>query len=211
MNPKIIYHRGRHGVPGADGNLILENTRAAFAQAVAEGAGWIELDVWDNLVVAHDPGPSAVTLPEVLDLVAGGVGVNIEIKSPLVLSKVIKEVKYRLTQSIWQTSDFVLSAFHHATAVECKKQLSEVTVSVINDGVLLPEYIRRLADFGINNLHLEWSSLYMDGEAGHQLRETAQDLGMKIWTWTVNRLDIYEIVVRYGVDGVFTDRPDLFR
>jgi glycerophosphoryl diester phosphodiesterase len=36
-------------------------------------------------------------------------------------------------------------------------------------------------------------------------------LGLKVVTWTVNRPEDMRRLIRWGVDGLITDRPDLAR
>jgi glycerophosphoryl diester phosphodiesterase len=93
--PAVVGHRGAPRV-------ARENTPAAFAAAVAAGAGWVELDVRrsadDVLVVHHDPAtaegvvlvtrPAATltelgvaTLEHVLLTLPPGIGVDLEVKN----------------------------------------------------------------------------------------------------------------------------------
>jgi glycerophosphoryl diester phosphodiesterase len=210
-SPLIIYHRGRHGVTGSKGAFLNENTLEAFEEAIAENAEMIEFDVWGELAVTHDPGTSLVTLTDVLDLVRGRCRVNVEIKSPLAVDAAAEEIRRQLVRPCWEPSDFVVSAFHHLSAVRFKQLVPELIVGIVNDGILLPEYVRLLSSLGINNLHMQWCSLYMDQEAGGTFRQVALDNGMHIWTWTVNSLEVYQSIAGYGVTGVFTDFPELFR
>lgn len=212
MSLKVIYHRGRHGVL-PDGRMIQENSLAAFEEALAEHAEIVELDVWNDLRIAHDPvGSQAVpTLPEVLALLAGRCVVNIEIKSPAVALDVVACVRDVLKQPCWGPDKFIISAFHHATALQCKAIAPFLRVGVINDGVLLLPYVEQLRSNGIDNLHLEWANIYMDIEAGYELRDAIRASGMQLWVWTVNSIEVLNTVAAYGVDAVFTDRPDLLR
>ncbi len=211
MDPLIIYHRGRHG-PISDGTRLEENTLPAFEQAIKEGAQMIEFDVWTGLRVAHDPGRISVpTLSEVLDLVDGRCGVNVEIKSPQAAPDALKKIEDVLATGRWTPEQIVLSAFHHETALLCKKELPDLRVGVINDGVLLTPYIEMLREQGIDNLHLDWANIYMDIEAGNRMRNVVQKHGMQIWVWTVNSVDVFKTVSAYGANAIFTDRPDLMR
>ncbi len=209
--PRIIYHRGRHGLVG--GREIRENTIEAFEAAAAEGAPMIEFDVWTGLRVAHDPGRNAAspTLKQALAAIRGRAGVNIEVKSPRALERTIAAVRFALDSGVWIPEQFVLSSFHHASAAEAKRLLPEVRVGVINDGVLEATYLEWLRDRNIDNLHIEWMNVYMDREAGYPFRDEARRLGFAIWVWTVNSEAVFNAAAAYGADAVFTDRPDLFR
>lgn len=214
---KLIYHRGRHG--RINDNLVLEeNSLKAFDRAVKEGAWMIEFDVWTGLRVAHDPvlssdlvakDNSATMLKEVLDTIDGRCAINIEIKSPKAALEALDLVSEYLSLGKYQASQVVLSAFHHETVLLCKKKFPELKVGAIFEGILLNSYISKLADFGIDNLHLHWSSYCMDAEAGYSLREKAREHGMNLWAWTVNSVEVLSAMKDYGVDAVFTDTPDI--
>lgn len=209
--PLIIYHRGRH--EQVDGREIPENTIAAFETAVAEGARMIEFDIWTGLRIAHDPdkNTNAPTLQEALNAIGGRSGVNLEIKSPKALKKAVLTVKLALNSELWSPEQIVISSFHHASAILAKALISNIRVGVINDGVLEPTYLKWLRNQGVSNLHIEWMNVYMDMENHCRFRDTARDLGFEIWVWTVNDNDKFNVMKKYGVDAVFTDRPDLFR
>ncbi|MDO8520811.1 MAG: glycerophosphodiester phosphodiesterase [bacterium] len=207
--PLIIYHRGRHG----RGIRAKENTIEAFERAIKEGAAMVEFDVWAGLRVAHDPGEnsSAPTLPEVLEAIRARCAVNIEIKSPQALKGVLNVIDDALTLGCWTENRIVVSSFHHSTALDVKGAFPELRVGVINDGVLEPPYIEWLARQGINNLHLGWANIYMDIENDCTMRSVARANNMQIWVWTVNTKEIFDTVVGYGAEAIFTDKPQLFR
>lgn len=211
MSPLIIYHRGRHGQI-SEKIYLEENSLSAFEQAIREGAEMIEFDVWTGLHVAHDPGKVGVpTLTEVLELINGRCRINVEIKSPAAAPEALIKIKEVLTSGLWEPEQIVLSAFHHETAIYCKQELPQLRVGVINDGVLLTPYIEMLRAKGIDNLHVDWANIYMDKEAGCRMLGVVRKLKMQVWTWTVNSVDVFNAVSAYGVDAVFTDRPDLIR
>lgn len=209
MKPLLIYHRGRHGHL-ADGSFVEENSAQAFSTALAEGAKMVECDVWGGLQIAHDPGEdSTLTLPEVLEVLDGRCSINIEIKSPEAVGATISLLKKVLREGSWNPDQIVLSSFHHHSAIRCKAELAELTVGVVNDGVLLPKYIELLAQERIDNLHLNWANIYMDAESDHTMRTCIEKHELNIWVWTVNSVEVFGKVVEYGASAVFTDQPDL--
>ena len=209
MKPIIVFHRGRHGQINKDLRLE-ENTLPAIEQAILENAQIIEVDVWSNLKICHDPQQSAVlTLTEVMKVVNGRCGINIEIKSPSTAPQVIRLVKEAISSGVWAAEQFVFSSFHHLTAIQCKVALPEIRVAAISDGIPLSQYVRELHSKGIANLHLHWANIYMDIESGYQLQSILRELEMQLWVWTVNDIDVCKTVVDYGVDAIFTDKPDL--
>lgn len=209
QNPILIYHRGRHGIM-PDGTVLEENTLPAFERAILEGAQMVEFDVWERMQVVHDPGQSVtLTVPEVLTTIAGRCAVNIEIKSPAVAPELTQYIVNLLEAGVWSPAQIILSAFHHQTALYCKRVLPALRVGVVTDGVVLPEYIAMLRSHRIDTLHVEWANLYMDVEAGYGMRSSCEEHGMQIWVWTVNTPAVARFVTAYGVAAIFTDRPDL--
>ena len=194
----------------SDGTVLEENTVPAFERAIQEGAQMVEFDVWERMQVVHDPGQNvSLTVPELLTTIAGRCAVNIEIKSPEVAPELTKYIKGLLQAGVWSPAQIVLSAFHHQTALYCKRVLPELRVGVVNDGVLLSDYIEMLRSHRIDTLHIEWANIYMDAEAGYGMRSCCEQQGMQIWVWTVNTPDVSRFVTEYGVAAIFTDRPDL--
>jgi glycerophosphoryl diester phosphodiesterase len=74
--PLVVAHRGASAE-------LPENSREAFAAAVAVGADLVELDVTHGLVVAHDAGSPGLHLFQVLELLAPHpIGVHVDLKQP---------------------------------------------------------------------------------------------------------------------------------
>jgi glycerophosphoryl diester phosphodiesterase len=74
--PLVVAHRGASAE-------LPENSREAFAAAVAAGADLVELDVTHGLVVAHDAGAPGLHLFQVLELLAPHpIGVHVDLKQP---------------------------------------------------------------------------------------------------------------------------------
>lgn len=209
QKPLIIYHRGRHG----RGIRIKENTLLAFERAIKEGAVMIEFDVQGDLKVAHDPNPdsSAPTLWGVMDVLRARTKVNIEIKSPKGVPELLEVIEDAITMGCWTANQIVVSSFHHETAIRVKKVFPEIAVGVVNRGVLAPAYVNWLARESVDNLHVEWLDIIMDIENGHRMRDAALANNMQIWAWTVNTKVIFDTVVEYGAEAIFTDKPQLFR
>lgn len=209
QTPLVIYHRGRHG----KGICYKENTIGAFERAIKEGARMIEFDVCAGLRVAHDPSPAIAvpTLEEALDAIHARCAVNIEIKSPQAAESVIEVIDDALTLGCWTTNKIVVSSFHHKTVITMKQQFPQLRVGVINVGVIEPYYVDWLGRQNIDNLHIAWESISMDIEDGCRMRSALRANNMAIWVFTVNTKEIFDTVVGYGAEAVFTDKPQLFR
>lgn len=97
----VVAHRGASSVAP-------ENTLEAFAKAIELGADAVELDVRRDadggLVVAHDPlpAPGAPTLEQVVELCAGRIALDVELKEPGLEEDVLRVVS---------DADFVVTSF----------------------------------------------------------------------------------------------------
>ncbi|OGZ07249.1 MAG: hypothetical protein A3D65_01820 [Candidatus Lloydbacteria bacterium RIFCSPHIGHO2_02_FULL_50_13] len=207
--PLIIYHRGRHG----KSIRVKENTLEAFERAIKEGAAMVEFDVWGDGHVQHDHAsdPLAPTLWGVMDAIRARIAVNIEIKSPEAVSGVLEVVEEALSLGPWAANQIVVSSFHHESAIRVKSVFPELRVGVINDGVLEPSCIKWLASKGVDNLHVAWMNIIMDIDGECVMRRAVQANNMHIWVWIVNTKKVFDTVVAYGAEAIFTDKPQLFR
>lgn len=210
--PKIAYHRGRHGkMP--DGRIIPENSLAAFEEAMLDGGKIIELDVERDMFISHDAEipEGAPKLKDVLDLVKGKCLLNVEIKSPTTTQTVATLINEAIKGPFWKPEHFVISTFDHNVLLDCKKYLPNIRMGALMEGVPLPAYIDLLSQKGIQNIHIKWRSIMMDIESGYQLRDAIKRNHIETWVYTVNSKSVFETLSDYGVDVVFTDKPELFR
>lgn len=212
QRPIIAYHRGRHGTT-RDNLVLVENTLPAFEAALNEGSKIIELDLEREMLISHDAEipHGAPNLKEVLDLVRGRCMLNVEIKSPLVIEALVNLIRDTIKGNDWKPEHFVISTFDHNVLLEVKKHLPNIRLGALMEAVPLPAYVDLLAQKGINNIHIEWRSVMMDIDSGYQLRAAIKKNNMEIWVYTVNSKSIYDALVKYGVDVIFTDKPELFK
>jgi glycerophosphoryl diester phosphodiesterase len=217
----IIGHRGAMGYRP-------ENTLASFELAIEMGCPWIELDVYfvhNTLLVIHDDtlerttngagklashnldylrsldagdGEKIPTLAEVLDLVDGRVGINIELKGAGTAGPVSALLDACCSEG-WHPEQFLVSSFDH-------KELASAD----------PGY-RRGALFGRRSRKNYFA-------AAHQLRAwsinldlelvkpdtvtRAHEQGFRLLVYTVNEPVDMENMIAMGVDGIFTNYPD---
>jgi glycerophosphoryl diester phosphodiesterase len=178
-----------------------ENTLEAFERAIAIGADAVELDVHADregrLVVTHDPprpGRSYPTLEEALDLMHGRIDVMVELKSPS---------RYRRHDVVARTvallgPDDALVCFQRAPLAEARSLRPGLrTVQHVGYGVS----IRRARD--------AWAAGFSDARVTRRGLGAASALGLHTLVYTVNDPDRMRALADLGVDGVFTDRPDV--
>ena len=216
-SPICIGHRGAKG-------YMPENTLPSFKYAMELGCEWLELDVYyvdGEILVIHDKrvdrttdgrglveqlelnylrsldagnGAKIPTLTEVLDLVHGKCGINVELKG----RNTARPVCELLSNYGWPTEKVLLSSFNHEELARSDPQYQR--------GVLFNRLVpdrwqkaEKLAACSVN--------FYFE-HVTQKLVDEAHQRGYKVLVYTVNELDDIELMLAYGVDGIFSDYPD---
>jgi glycerophosphoryl diester phosphodiesterase len=199
-----------------------ENTLPAFERAIELGADFVELDVQvasdGALVVFHDldldrltplVGPlrrrrlaelrevGIPTLEDVLELTRGRIGVMAELKSAWLYRR---HAVARRTAALLER-DAVVIAFDPRALLEVRRGRPELRLlQHVGFGVS----IRRAAGFA-------WGVGFHDRRLTRRGLARALRLGLATTVYTVNDPARMREVAALGVDGIFTDRPDLLR
>jgi len=187
----VIAHRG------ASWDLP-ENTLPAFERAIEVGVDYVEFDVHaardGALVVSHDPPLGGEPLLEAaIELLSGRVGIMCELKTPW---------RYRRHDVVGRTvrilpDDAIVLSFDPRAlkAVRGRRVLQHV-------------------GFGAS---IRAAARYAGGVGFHDARVTtrglakARALGLVTTVYTANDPVRMRELVALGVDGIFSDRPDLLR
>jgi glycerophosphoryl diester phosphodiesterase len=224
---KIIAHRGASG-------HAPENTLAAFKEALKQGVDMVEFDVHalasGEVILMHDhrvnrttngkgyvqklnfsdlrklnAGDNEIipTINEVLSLINRQLRTNIELKGPDSAVAVADIVKRHLRAG-WQPKDFLVSSFNHHELVEFKRLVPTVDIAVLNDAIPLgyAEFAEKLEAVAICPSDEFINIPYV---------EDAHRRGMEVYVWTVNDPEEVERMYVLGVDGIFTNYPDMAR
>ena len=218
-----IGHRGARG-------YAPENTIKSVRKALELGALWVEVDVYyvdNHLVVIHDEtlgrttngkgyladksfsylksldageGERIPTLEEILDSIWKKAAINIELKGPDTARPVIELLHKRITPE-WGAENFLLSSFKHQNLYEVRELDGSIPIGVLLDGRSknYPKIAQELNACSVNqNIHFVNKDFVMD----------AHKRGLKVYVYTVNKIDDIKRMMAMGVDGVFTDYPD---
>lgn len=218
-----IGHRGAMG-------YAPENTLKSFSKALDLGATWIECDVHyadGHLVVIHDKrlrrttngkglvkeksfeylrsldagdGEKIPTLDEVLDLIWGKAGINIELKGDGTAQPVTELIQKRVSNN-WDINNFLVSSLNHGNIAEVRKLDSRIRIGVLLNGMSnnFSQITKNLSAYSVNQ-----NIKFIDNKFVMQ----ARNLGLKVFVYTVNEPDDIIRMKIMGVDGVFTDYPD---
>jgi glycerophosphoryl diester phosphodiesterase len=210
----IFGHRGAPGFPRRG-----ENTTASFRKALASGAGGIEFDVRrcgdGSLVVIHDDTIDRTTkgrgrvcdfsseqlcqfeiplLTDVLDEFGTRCLLNIEMKDPSIASDIKKTVLERhLEQQV------IVSTFEWS---DLTPLVPEIPIALLSSK---PEnLIASARALGASAIHPRYNIV------SKALIDQAHDAELRVHAWTVNDPAEMLRLNTLGIDGIFTDFPELW-
>ena len=216
------------GHRGASGHAP-ENTLKAFERAIDMGCPWIELDVYvvdGELLVIHDEklnrttngsgfveaqtveylrsldagdGEKIPLLAEVIERVAHRCKINIELKGPNTAEPVNALLDDFIAKG-WREDEFMISSFDH--------ELLAAASPRIKRGALFHKQVDSMFERAdkLNAYAINLSQKMTDTEIVAQ----AHEKGYLVFVYTVNTHDEMLVLKNMGVDGLFTNFPDLF-
>jgi glycerophosphoryl diester phosphodiesterase len=225
---EIICHRGVS-------NVFLENSLSAFRALATHSGTWVEFDVHatldDVLVVYHDfdlarltitkddrliretlfsdiqkltliNGEKIPTLSEVVSVIPRSRTVNVELKGEGTGSRVYSLLQDAIDDSDYLKRNIVYSSF-------LRKELDDAKASV-PDGrfaVLVREsnfdWKKRVSEID------PWSVHFGVDDVTNEQVSYVQELGKKVFIFTVNTKEQFIEMAKLGVDGVFTDFSEM--
>jgi glycerophosphoryl diester phosphodiesterase len=227
MKASRLFCLGHRGAAGHEP----ENTLRSVRKAMDLGAEGVEVDVhWvdNHLVVIHDNtldrttnGSGAVMeksfaylrsldagrgeripmLGEVFEAVNRQAVINVELKGPGTASPVVRLIDRYVQECGWRYEDFLVSTFDHAQIQTVKKLRPQ-----IRTGALIKRVPAGLAAFA-EQLGA-WSLHPGKRCVTPELVADAQQRGLKVLAFTINKPAEIAVMAALGVDGVFTDFPE---
>ena len=227
--PRVIAHRGASA-------YLPENTPSAFELAIDQGADMIETDLHltrDRAVaISHDAdlghlggegeildldfaglrnldagdGQAVPSLEEVLDQFASRIPFNLEIKrSQGGLYEGIEQHCWEAVCARGIESQTLFSSFFDPVLAELRRQSDTVRTALL----LSPEWpkspLERAEALGAEAINPHVSMVDLP------LVERAHEAGLAVYVYTVDPEDEMGRVLDMGVDGIFTNRPDVLR
>lgn len=223
----IVGHRGACGYEP-------ENTLRSFKRALDDGVSMIELDVQlcasGELVVMHDltvdrttnghgkvallpytklltfdagMGEHIPLLTEVIDMIHGRAIINIELKGPLTAHPVAELLKKYVTEKGYKYSDFIVTSFDHYAVREFAELCPDV-----KRGVILEAHPIGHAECA-ERAHAHYIIVYYE-TVNAEFVADAHARNIQVFAYTVNSVEIANELTKIGVDGIFTNYPNLF-
>ena len=232
VEPFVISHRGAAA-------FAPENTLAGVSEAVNQGAEFVEVDVQRSadgvLVIMHDrtvdrttdgtgeiqglsweelqsldagahfsqkyAGEPIPTLDSVLGLVAGeSITLVLEAKNPELYPGIEHEIADHLEKANLADQTVVVS-FGHDWLERFHKVSPETPLGKLYVWMGSPGQAS-----GVRLVDVHWLSVVLDPT----LVRRAHQRGYQVVVWTVNNDALMRLLLWLGVDGITTDRPDLW-
>ncbi|OQX19379.1 MAG: glycerophosphodiester phosphodiesterase [Desulfobulbaceae bacterium A2] len=218
------------GHRGAAGHAP-ENTLLSIRTALGLGVDWVEIDVQlveGELLVFHDErlerttngsgrlaehdfaslrrldagqGERIPLLAEVSGLIDRRVGLNIELKGAGTVAPTVRHLE-ELQRSGWPSERLLVSSFNHRWLAELQLMLPWVRLGALLVGLPLDDAACavRLGAWSVHPCRE-----FLDG----RFVADAHRRGLRVIPFTVNAADELRCMRELGVDGVFSDYPEL--
>ncbi|MCX7828975.1 MAG: glycerophosphodiester phosphodiesterase family protein [Thermanaerothrix sp.] len=150
-------------------------------------------------------GERIPTLMEVLETVPGNVTLNLELKQLTFRRRGLEEAVAKTLKGFGRWDNVIISSFDHKALRTIKELLEDVRIGLLTYNYLLNPgaYVDGLG-FTPYSVHPAFE--LVDREDA----EAFKNRGLKILSYPVNPPDTARELEELGVDGIFTDRPDLF-
>lgn len=229
MTPLVIAHRGASAYQP-------ENTLAAFALAIAQGAQMIELDLHcssDNqVVVIHDETldhttnlkgrVDQLTLAEIKKADAGkGERVpTLEETLDLTIGKLrlyleIKDAKaaaetLRIIRARRCQNEVMLASFDIELMRRLGEEVRDIELGVILGNETLNPIVRWREAFpwiALRGINYQVLCMQVELCYGYLARQTKAS-GKKLYVWTADEDSQFAKMIERGVDGIVTNKPD---
>jgi glycerophosphoryl diester phosphodiesterase len=227
-NPITIFaHRGAN-------SFAPENSLQAFEEALRINCDGIEMDIRytasGDIVVFHDrnlyrmtgyrgnihqlnletikkyylagnPNFSIPTFKEALDLIRDKTIINVEIKREFSRSNGFEEKVVKILKDFKLSDNIIISSFNPLVL----KKIAAIS-PYLHLGFIYRNRPQKLMTFGtsLKSLHINFKTL------SKKYLKVMQGKGYKIFPWTVDQINDMRHLLQMGVDGIITNRPEVF-
>ncbi len=227
--PLIIAHKGAN-------TFAPENSLPAFAKALDMGCDGIELDVRlcasGHVMVFHDrstfrmtgmrhhihrltldqikklrldgntsPEFHIPTLSEVLELVGDNMLLNIEIKKETITKDSIEERILASISEFGLRDNVIISSFNPWVLKKVALLAPEVALGFVYRS---RSQMMMLNEAPVTSMHASYRVL------SRRHLKNLRERGLKVFAWTVDREDVMIDMIKKGVDGIITNKPEFF-
>lgn len=149
-------------------------------------------------------GERILTLEEAVEIVAGKVDLNLDIK-PVSRGPLGIELKILFILSYFNYLErTILSSFDYRSLGRFRELAPEARIGVLYGKGVKDDPLQAAWRLRADSLHLQKDC------AAPDLLERARQIGLKTFVWTVNEVREMEKLLSLGVDGIISDFPERF-
>ncbi len=145
-------------------------------------------------------------LEEVLEALPEDMLINIELKSRRWFNPGFEEKVIALVRRYYLVKRTIISSFSPLSLLKVRRLEPELAIGYIWRDTLVPWYLRR--PYCLNLVHPDFLHLHVIVTTP-EIVDKAHRRGMKVNVWTVNNRPMIQYLKSIGVDGIFTDFPEL--
>lgn len=151
-------------------------------------------------------GVTLATLDEIMQIVPSNILINIEIKNMPIIYDNIEQLILECLKRYDRLDTVIISSFDHKVLERFQKLAPDCLI-----GLLF--YYRTLKPWNYaKNCGLNVYSIHPNvAHTDEELIKECQNVGYKVYPYTVNMVEKYEELVDWGVDGVFSNNPQIFK
>ncbi|MEN2767362.1 glycerophosphodiester phosphodiesterase [Ornithinibacillus xuwenensis] len=150
-------------------------------------------------------GTTLPTLDEVLAICPKSILLNIEIKNIPVIYEGIERLLLDKLEEYNRLDQIIISSFDHVALKNVQDLNPSIPLGLLFHYRILQTWnYAENSDLNVYSIHP--NHVYVDQE----FVTKCKGKGYKVFPYTVNQKERYEELVEYGVDGVFSNNPDIF-
>lgn len=220
---KVFAHRG------ASGNYP-ENTKIAIKAALDIEVDGIEVDLHsakDAYVIIHDSwldrttngqgkvgtytldqlkaldagmGEQIPSLQELINWNNNQTLLNIELKHTFDLTELVEHIKNNLENGKISLENLIISSYDHHQLKFIKQHLPTLKIGALTSSIPL-EYAKFAHILNAYSIHIDKDFINQD------FVSDAHQRGLKVYAYTLDKVEDIKAMLALGVDGIFTNYP----
>ncbi len=148
-------------------------------------------------------GEGIPTLDEVLKLVGKKAQINIEMKGGCRIYPKIEEKLSRLLKKQAQRSQFLISSFDHEALFHFRALDEKARIGYLLGRTSIARAFKEMAELKAESLNLSGR------QVNARIISAAHAKGFKVLVYTVNKIQEARRLEKIGVDGIFTNFPEM--
>lgn len=151
-------------------------------------------------------GVTLATLDEIMQIVPSNILINIEIKNMPIIYDNIEQLILECLKRYDRLDTVIISSFDHKVLERFQKLAPDCLIGLLFYYRMLKPW-NYAKNCGLNVYSIHPNVAHTDEE----LIKECQNVGYKVYPYTVNMVEKYEELVDWGVDGVFSNNPQIFK